>query len=91
MNDHLGQCFKLWDACNKIYTECFVSHKRVSYILYILDCLATENKMQTKQYKMQTGDKYVILMSLEQHNIVYMHNICSVLNNFNREQISCSI
>ena len=51
----------------------------------------TENKMQTKQYKMQTGDKYVILMSLEQHNIVYMHNICSVLNNFNREQISCSI
>ena len=33
-NDHLGQCFKLWDTCNKIYAECFVSHKRVSYILY---------------------------------------------------------
>ena len=31
-NDHLGQCFKLWDASTKIYAECFVSHKRVSYI-----------------------------------------------------------
>ena len=34
-NDHLGQCFKLWDACTKIYAECFVSHYRVSYMFYI--------------------------------------------------------
>ena len=34
-NDHLGQCFKLWDACTKIYAECFVSHNRVSYMFHI--------------------------------------------------------
>ncbi|XP_028396961.1 uncharacterized protein LOC114520904 isoform X2 [Dendronephthya gigantea] len=28
VTDHLGQCFKLWDACAKIYAECFVSPKR---------------------------------------------------------------
>ena len=31
-NDHdsPGQCFKLWDAGEKIYAECYISPKRVS-------------------------------------------------------------
>ena len=32
VNDHLGQCFKLWDTGAKIYAECFISPKTVSYL-----------------------------------------------------------
>jgi hypothetical protein len=33
-NDTTGQCFKLWNAGEKIYAECFLPPKRVSMFLF---------------------------------------------------------
>ncbi len=60
-NDSHGQCFKLWDAGDKVYAECFITPKRVSFISYItmlcnsLQCYVIHYNVYTVRYKLQVS------------------------------------